>query len=48
MAATMCDLLVLVGCHCGEGCLREEEGCLETVWWLGGDVEDWLVLVHRM
>ena len=42
----MCDLLVLVGSHCGEGCLREEEGCLETVWWWGGYVEHWLVLVH--
>ena len=44
----MRDLLVLVGSHCGEGCLREEEGCLETVWWVGGDVEHWLVLLHRV
>ena len=41
-------LLVLVSSDRGEGCLREEEGGLETVWSWRGDVEHRLVLVHRV
>ena len=39
-------LLVLVSSDRGEGCLREEEGGLETVWSLRGDVKHRLVLLQ--